>query len=213
MSTALDAITTTRIVAVIRLEHYDRAIDIARALQAGGISVMEFTLTGSGALAAIAGVREALGGTVCVGVGSVVTPAAAIDAIAAGAHFVVTPVLRPTVIEACRNYAMPILCGGLTPSELLTAHELGADMVKLFPARLGGPAYLRNLLGPLPQLRVVPTGGVSAENARDYLDAGAAALGIGGNLVPARAVAQQDWAQITSAAQAIVAQVAAATPD
>ena len=121
--------------------------------------------------------------------------------------------LRPAVIEMCQSHAVPVLCGGLTPSELLTAHELGADMVKLFPARLGGPAYLRDLLGPLPQLRVVPTGGVSAENARAYLNAGAAALGIGGNLVPARAVAQQDWAQITGAAQAIVAQVAATTPD
>jgi 2-dehydro-3-deoxyphosphogluconate aldolase/(4S)-4-hydroxy-2-oxoglutarate aldolase len=208
MMNTLEAVIQRRIVAIIRLEQYDRAVDIARALLAGGISVLEFTLTGAGAHQAISATRAALGDAIHVGVGSVTEPAAAREAISAGAQFVVTPVLRPLVIEACQKLSTPILCGALTPTELLTAYEAGADMVKLFPARLGGPAYLRDVLAPLPQLRLVPTGGISAENARAYLDAGAIAVGMGGNLVPSQAVAQGDWPRITNAARECVAAVA-----
>jgi 2-dehydro-3-deoxyphosphogluconate aldolase/(4S)-4-hydroxy-2-oxoglutarate aldolase len=203
-----EAVLQSRIVAIIRLEQYDRAVEIARALLEGGISVLEFTLTGAGAHEAISATRAALGDAIHVGVGSVTEPTAAREAISAGAQFVVTPVLRPLVIEACRALSTPILCGALTPTELLTAHEAGADMVKFFPARLGGPAYLRDVLAPLPQLRLVPTGGISAENARAYLDAGAVAVGMGGNLVPAQAVAQGDWARITAAARECATAVA-----
>lgn len=133
-----EAVVQSRIVAIIRLEQYDRAVEIARALLAGGISVLEFTLTGAGAHQAISATRTALGDAIHVGVGSVTEPTAAKAAISAGAQFVVTPVLRPLVIEACQALGTPILCGALTPTELLTAHEAGADMVKLFPARLGG---------------------------------------------------------------------------
>jgi 2-dehydro-3-deoxyphosphogluconate aldolase/(4S)-4-hydroxy-2-oxoglutarate aldolase len=208
MMNTLEAVIQRRIVAIIRLEQYDRAVDIARALLAGGISVLEFTLTGAGAHQAISATRAALGDAIHVGVGSVTEPAAAREAISAGAQFVVTPVLRPLVIKACQKLSTPILCGALTPTELLTAYEAGADMVKLFPARLGGPAYLRDVLAPLPQLRLVPTGGISAENARAYLDAGAIAVGMGGNLVPSQAVAQGDWPRITNAARECVAAVA-----
>ncbi len=116
----------------------------------------------------------------------------------------VTPALRPTVIATCRGRGTPILCGAFTPSEALEAHEAGADMVKIFPARLGGPQYIRDILAPLPFLKLVPTGGVGPENARAYLDAGAAAVGIGGNLVSAAAVAAGDWAKITAVARACV---------
>jgi 2-dehydro-3-deoxyphosphogluconate aldolase/(4S)-4-hydroxy-2-oxoglutarate aldolase len=105
------------------------------------------------------------------------------------------------------NRGVLVLSGGLTPTELLAAHEAGAELVKLFPARMGGPAYLKDVLAPLPFLKIVPTGGVSAENARDYLAAGASALGIGGNLIPAKAVAAGDFAQITAMAKACVAAV------
>jgi 2-dehydro-3-deoxyphosphogluconate aldolase/(4S)-4-hydroxy-2-oxoglutarate aldolase len=204
MSAVVDAILETRVVAIVRLERYDRAVEIARALLDGGISVVEFTLTGVGAYDAIAATRAALGDAVQVGVGTVLNVDAAAAAIGSGAQFVVTPTMSPAVIRACVARGTPILSGALTPTEALTAHESGADMVKLFPARLGGPQYLRDILAPLPFLKIVPTGGVGAENARAYLDAGAVAVGIGGSLISAQAVAQADWAKIAAGARAVV---------
>ena len=204
MSAVLDAILRNRIVAIVRLERYDRAVDIARALLEGGISAIEFTLTGAGAYDAINTARAALGDAAQVGVGTVLTVQSAEASIAAGAEFVVTPTLSQSVIAACRSHTTPILCGALTPTEALAAHEAGADMVKLFPARLGGPQYVRDILAPLPFLRIVPTGGVGVENARAYLEAGAVAVGIGGSLISAQAVAQGDWGRITAGARAVV---------
>jgi 2-dehydro-3-deoxyphosphogluconate aldolase/(4S)-4-hydroxy-2-oxoglutarate aldolase len=137
-------------------------------------------------------------------VGTVLNVEAAEAAIGAGAQFVVTPTMSPAVIRACVAHGTPILSGALTPTEALAAHEAGADMVKLFPARFGGPQYLRDILAPLPFLRIVPTGGVGAENARAYLDAGAVAVGVGGSLISAQAVAQADWGTITAGARAVV---------
>ena len=204
MSTVINAILETRVVAIVRLERYDRAIEISRALLAGGISAVEFTLTGAGAYDAITATRAALGDAAQIGVGTVLNVDAAAASISAGAQFVVTPTMSPAVIRACVARGTPILCGALTPTEALTAHEAGADMVKLFPARFGGPQYLRDILAPLPFLRIVPTGGVSAENARAYIDAGAVAVGIGGSLITAQAVAQADWSRITAGARAVV---------
>ncbi|MEN9933652.1 MAG: hypothetical protein RLZZ387_231 [Chloroflexota bacterium] len=205
MSPILEAITATKVVAIVRLERYDRAVEVARALVAGGITAVEFTLTGAGANEAIAACREALGDAAQVGVGTVLRREEAYASIDAGAQFVVTPAVRPEVIAACRERGVPILCGALTPSEALAAHEAGAEMIKIFPARAFGPQYIKDILAPLPFLRVVPTGGVSAENARAYLEAGATAVGIGGNLVSAKAVAAGDWAAITAAAGACIA--------
>ncbi|HJZ48774.1 MAG TPA: bifunctional 4-hydroxy-2-oxoglutarate aldolase/2-dehydro-3-deoxy-phosphogluconate aldolase [Roseiflexaceae bacterium] len=204
MPAVLDAILESRIVAIVRLERYDRAVEVARALLEGGISVVEFTLTGAGAYDAIGAARAALGDAAHIGVGTVLNVEAAEAAIGAGAQFVVTPTLSPAVIRACVARGTPILSGALTPTEALAAHEAGADMVKLFPARLGGPQYLRDILAPLPFLRIVPTGGVGAENAQAYLDAGAVAVGIGGSLITAQAVAQADWGKITAGARAVV---------
>lgn len=206
--TPKDRILAARIVAIIRLDEYSRAVEVAQALVAGGITVLEFTLTGKGAVEAVGAVRAALGDAACVGIGSVLRAEDADNALSSGAEFLVTPAVRPHVIATAVSRGALVLAGGLTPTELLQAHEAGAELVKLFPARLGGPAYLKDLLAPLPFLKVVPTGGVSAENARDYLAAGAAALGIGGNLVPAKAVATGDFAQITATARACVAAVA-----
>ncbi|MEM8530282.1 MAG: bifunctional 4-hydroxy-2-oxoglutarate aldolase/2-dehydro-3-deoxy-phosphogluconate aldolase [Chloroflexota bacterium] len=202
MSAILEAILTTRVIAIVRLERYDYAVEVARALVEGGVSAVEFTLTGAGANEGISAARNALGDQAQIGVGTVLTPADAESAIAAGAQFVVTPVVRPQVIEVCRKHNVPILCGALTPTEALTAHEAGADMIKIFPARFGGPSYLRDILAPLPQLRLAPTGGISSKNMREYFDAGAVAVGIGGNLVSTQAVAQENWMHITMAAQA-----------
>jgi len=204
---AIQQILTHKIVAIVRLENYDRALDVAKALVAGGVVVLEFTLTGKGALEAISATRKALGDAACVGVGSVLKPEDAHAAIDSGAQFVVTPAVRKQVIAACVNRHTPILCGGFTPTELLEAYEAGSELVKLFPAQSGGPQYLKDVLAPLPFLKLVPTGGVSDENARDYLAAGAVALGIGGHLVSKNAVAAGAFEQITSAAAACVAAV------
>jgi len=206
--TPKEHILATKIVAIIRLEEYSKAVEVARALVEGGVSALEFTLTGRGALEAITATRRALGDAACVGVGTVLRPEEATDAIDAGAEFIVTPAVRPAAIAAAVNRNTLVLSGGLTPTELMAAHEAGADLIKLFPARLGGPAYLKDVLAPLPFLQVVPTGGVSPENARDYLQAGAVALGIGGNLVPAKAVAASDFGQITAVARACAEAVA-----
>jgi 2-dehydro-3-deoxyphosphogluconate aldolase/(4S)-4-hydroxy-2-oxoglutarate aldolase len=145
-----------------------------------------------------------LGDSVCVGVGTVLKSEDAIAAIDAGAQFEVTPALRREVIEACVKRDTLILCGGQTPTELLDAYEAGAKMVKVFPARLGGPKFIKDVLAPLPFLKLVPTGGVSPENAREFLEAGAVAVGIGGNLVSNKLVAAGAFDQITETAQACV---------
>ena len=201
----LDQIVQHKIVAVIRLQDYKRAVETARALVAGGIPVLEFTLTGQGAIDAVVATRKALGDSVVAGVGTVLKIEDADAAIGAGAQFVVTPAVRPAVIAACVNRQTLSIAGGLTPTELLAAHEAGSELVKVFPAQVGGPRYIKDVLAPLPFLKLVPTGGISADNARDFLSAGAVAVGIGGNLVSNRLVAEGAFDQITAAARACVA--------
>ena len=199
---AIQQILEKKVVAVVRLDNYNRAVDVARALAAGGVNVLEFTLTGQGAIEAVSATRQALGDAVCVGVGTVLSPEQAEAAIDAGAQFMVTPALRRQVIATCVKRQTLILCGGFTPTELLEAHEAGAEMVKVFPAELGGPKFIKSVLAPMPFLKMVPTGGVSPENARDYLAAGAVAVGIGGNLVSNKLVAAEAFDQITATARA-----------
>jgi len=196
-----------KIVAVVRLDDYDRAVDVARALVAGGITVLEFTLTGRGAFKAITATRQALGDTACVGVGTVLKTEDVEAAIDAGAQFAVTPAVRRQVIATCLRRQTLILCGGFSPTELLEAYEAGAELVKVFPAEAGGPKFIKAVLAPMPFLKLVPTGGVSPENAREYLAAGAVAVGIGGNLVSNKLVAAGAFDQITTTAQACVAAV------
>lgn len=198
----IDRILAQKIVAVVRLDDYSRAVDVARALVAGGVGVLEFTLTGQGALEAITATRKALGDTVCVGVGTVLASDQAEAAYDAGAQFAVTPAVRREVIACCVRRRMLVLCGGFSPTELLEAHEAGAEMVKVFPARVGGPKYIQDVLAPLPFLKLVPTGGVGPETARDYLAAGAVAVGMGGNLVSNTLVAAGAFEQISATALA-----------
>ena len=199
---AIQQILANKIVAVVRLDDYTRAVEVARALVAGGVTVLEFTLTGHGALEAISATRKALGDAACVGVGTVLKSEEADAAIDAGAQFAVTPAVRRQVIATCIKRQTLILCGGFTPTELLEAYEAGAELVKVFPAQLGGPKFIKDVLAPMPFLKLVPTGGVSTENARDYLSAGAVAVGIGGNLVSNKLVAAEAFDQITATARA-----------
>ena len=201
---AIQQVLEKKIVAVVRLDDYDRAVDVVRALAAGGVNVLEFTLTGRGAIQAVSATRKALGDAVCVGVGTVLRVEDAEAAIDAGAQFLVTPAVRRQVIATCVKHQTLILCGGLTPTELLEAYEAGAELVKVFPAQSGGPKFIKDVLAPMPFLKLVPTGGVSPENAHDYLAAGAVAVGIGGNLVSNKLVAAEAFDQITVIAQACV---------
>lgn len=197
----------TKIVPIIRIADYSRVVDILHALQGGGIPILEITMTGSGVLEAVSQVRTTFGDKCLIGVGTVTTPDAADAAIQAGAQFLVTPILRPKIIERCRERDVPIICGAYTPTEAQDAYEAGADMVKIFPIRSLGTAFIKDLLGPLPHLRIVPTGGISLENARSFLDAGAFAVGIGSALVTQEFVNRGDWDAIRQRAARAVAAV------
>jgi 2-dehydro-3-deoxyphosphogluconate aldolase / (4S)-4-hydroxy-2-oxoglutarate aldolase len=201
----LATLEAARVVAVLRSDVYGDPVPLARALLAGGVPVLEYTLTGRDALAAMARVREALAETVTVGAGTVLDAAEADAAIAAGAQFVVTPAVRPRVVERSQAHGVPCVCGGFTATEVAAALDTGTRLVKVFPARLGGPDHLRDLAGPFPSARFVPTGGITAENAAAYLRAGAVAVGIGTALLPAGAVERGDWAAISAAARRAVA--------
>ena len=203
-NSVIQQILAQKIVAVVRLDDFSRAVEVAQALVTGGIGVLEFTLTGRGALQAITDTRKALGDTAFVGVGTVLKSEDAEAAIDAGAQFAVTPALRRQVIATCVRRQTLVLCGGLTPTELLEAYEAGAELIKVFPAQVGGAKFIKDVLAPMPFLKLVPTGGVGPENAREYLTAGAVAVGIGGNLVSNKLVAAGRFAQITATAQACV---------
>lgn len=204
----VERIVRVGIVGIIRLPRPDGAVAAARALVEGGIGVVEFTMTMPGALDALAAARGELGSGAVLGVGTVLDERMAREAYLAGAEFIVTPILAPDVITFCRTRDVPVMPGALSPTEVFRAWEQGGDLVKVFPAGPLGPAYIRDLLGPLPQVRLVPTGGVSAENAAAFIQAGAAAVAAGGSLADPALVGQGDFAGITARAGALVAAVA-----
>jgi 2-dehydro-3-deoxyphosphogluconate aldolase/(4S)-4-hydroxy-2-oxoglutarate aldolase len=206
----IDRIINPGILAVIRADSSEQLIDIAGALYEGGVIGLEITMTTPNALQAISDVSKKYGDKVLVGVGSVLDPETARMAILAGAEFVVTPVTRPEVIKLCVRYGKPVAAGGLTPTECLTAHEAGADFVKVFPADLGGPTHIKNILGPLPQLQIIPTGGVTPETAASFIKAGCVALGAGSSLVSKEVVKARDWKKLSETAAAFIAAVKAA---
>ncbi len=193
-----------KVVAVVRLDSGDHLVKVAEALKAGGVSAIEFTVPTPGALEMIRQAVAYFADEVLMGAGTVLDPETARAAILAGAQFIVTPALNLKTIELCHRYGKPIIPGAMTPTEILTAWEAGADMVKVFPADSLGPAYLKAVLAPLPQVRLAPTGGISADNAAEYLRAGATALGVGGKLVDKAAVARGDWAALTAEAERLM---------
>ncbi|HZI79208.1 MAG TPA: bifunctional 4-hydroxy-2-oxoglutarate aldolase/2-dehydro-3-deoxy-phosphogluconate aldolase [Vicinamibacterales bacterium] len=198
------------IVAVIRLESADVLAGVVDALAAGGVRVIEVTMTVPGAIAAIGRLASSVADDVLIGAGTVLDPETARRAIDAGARFVVSPVFRPATIAACHALDVPAIPGCYTPTEILNAWEAGADIVKVFPANGLGPSFLKDVRAPLPQVKLMPTGGVSIDNAGDWLRAGAVAVGVGGALVDARLVAAGDLAALTGRAARIVANVRAA---
>jgi 2-dehydro-3-deoxyphosphogluconate aldolase/(4S)-4-hydroxy-2-oxoglutarate aldolase len=180
-------------IAVLRLEDPSRLRAVVNALADGGVRAVEITMTMPGALEAL----RTLGEPILAGAGSVLDAETARLAILAGARFVVAPTFAPELIEMCHRYDVLAIPGAFTPTEILAAWQAGADLVKLFPAGRLGPAYLKDLRGPLPQVRLLPTGGVSADNAAAYLAAGAVAVGVGGALVDSGAIARGDYAPLT----------------
>ncbi|HEX8694808.1 MAG TPA: bifunctional 4-hydroxy-2-oxoglutarate aldolase/2-dehydro-3-deoxy-phosphogluconate aldolase [Longimicrobium sp.] len=197
-------------VAVIRLDDAEAALRAARAVHAGGVAALEVTLTTPGAFDVIERLASDADDGVLVGAGSVLDAENARRAIDAGARFVVSPVVRPELVDEVHGRGAAALLGAFTPTEILAAHEAGADLVKVFPADALGPAFIKGVLGPMPFLRLVPTGGVTPENAGDWLRAGAAAVGLGGALVDPKLVAAGDFDALTERARRLVASVAAA---
>lgn len=204
----LETILERKIVAVVRSPDGDKLVEVAKALAAGGVTVMEITFTVPNALEVLKEVRKTMGDAVTLGAGTVLDPETARAAILVGAEFVVAPNTNPDVISLCRRYSIPVMPGAYTPTEILKAWELGADVVKVFPADIGGPAYLRAVSAPLPQVRLMPTGGVDLTTAADFLKAGACCLGVGSSLVEKAALAAGDMNRITSLAKSFVEVVA-----
>ena len=193
----------TGLIAIVRLDSAGELVHVAKAIAAGGVSVIEFTMTTPGALRTIEESARELGGEVLIGAGTVLDAETARAAILAGTEFVVAPTLNPKVIEICHRYDKVVVPGAYTPTEILTAWELGADFVKVFPAEVGGPAYLKAVRAPLPQVRLVAVGGVSVETAGEFIRAGAVALGVGSNLVNKKVVAEKRFDDLTATARAL----------
>jgi 2-dehydro-3-deoxyphosphogluconate aldolase/(4S)-4-hydroxy-2-oxoglutarate aldolase len=208
----LDRVLDRVIVAVIRAESPDLLADVAEALLAGGVEVMEVTFTVPRAMQVLEKVAGKLGNRVLLGAGTVLDPETARAAILAGAEFIVAPTVNLDVIELCRRYSKLVMPGALTPTEIVTAWQAGADIVKIFPSELTGPKYLRAIKAPLPQVRLMPTGGVNLDTATEFLQAGACALGIGGSLVEPKAVASGDLKRIETLARQYVEIVQSARP-
>jgi 2-dehydro-3-deoxyphosphogluconate aldolase/(4S)-4-hydroxy-2-oxoglutarate aldolase len=207
-SDVLNRIKSEKVIALIRADSSASLLDCARALSAGGLNCIELTMTTPGAIELCAQVSKELP-NVLLGLGTVLDADTARRGIAAGAKFIVTPAVRPTVIAACKEAGVPILSGALTPTEAYTAWELGSDIIKVFPAEYFGPAYIKSLKAPFPKIEFMPTGGVTPESLGEFLKAGAFATAAGSSLVAAAALKSGDWAAITARAKVFVAAAAA----
>src|SRR3954464_14552934 len=192
------------VVAVVRSPDSGQLVEVCRALADGGVTVVEITMTVPDALDVVRAVRRALGDRVLLGAGTILDPETARAALLAGAEYLVSPTLDLDVIRLCQRYDKLVMPGAFTPTEILTAWEAGADIVKVFPADVVGPAFFKAVRAPLPQVKLMPTGGVDLNTAADFLKAGAACLGVGGKLVDAKAVAAGDFTRLTALAKQYV---------
>lgn len=193
------------IIPVVRATSADEAMRAIDAIREGGVSVLEITMTVPGAVSVIEQLAKNYGSDVLVGAGTVLDPETARACILSGAKFVVSPALNVETIECCRRYGVAVMPGALTPTEVVQAWTAGADFVKVFPAgALGGASYLKALKAPLPQIELVPTGGVSLKTAADFIKAGASALGVGADLVDLKAIRDGQASIITERAKQYV---------
>src|SRR5947199_3309988 len=205
--TQLRQVLDSGIVAVVRSPDSQQLVEVARALVDGGVSVVEITMTVPDALDVVRAVRRALGDRLLLGAGTILDPETARAALLAGAEFLVAPTLNLDVIRLCQRYDKLVMPGAFTPTEILTAWEAGADIVKVFPAEVVGPAFFKAVRAPLPQVRLMPTGGVNLETAADFLRAGACCLGVGAQLVEPKAIAEGNFDCLRELARKYVAVV------
>jgi 2-dehydro-3-deoxyphosphogluconate aldolase/(4S)-4-hydroxy-2-oxoglutarate aldolase len=213
MTPHLQRVLDAGIVAVVRAPDPAGLVDVIRALAAGGVTVAEVTLTVPNALDVIRDAKKLLGDSILLGAGTVLDPETAVAAHLAGAEFIVSPTLNLDVIRVCTRYGKLVMPGAFTPTEILAAWEAGADVVKVFPADVLGPAFFKAMRGPLPQIRLMPTGGVDLNTAADFLKAGACCLGVGSQLVDPKLVAAKAYDQLRYRAAQYVAAVKEARAD
>ncbi len=204
----LSRIRSIGVVPVVRASSADEATRIVEAIKAGGVSVLEITMTVPNAVEVISKVSESYGAEVLVGAGTVLDAETARACILAGARFIVSPSLNLATIAMCHRYSVSVFPGALTPTEVVTAWEAGADVVKIFPCgAVGGAKYIQALKAPLPHIEMIPTGGVSLATAAEFIRAGACALGVGADLVDLKAIRSGEPQKVTEAARAYVAAV------
>ena len=204
-------ITEVGIVPIVRTSSAESAIQAVEAIYNGGVRAAEITMTVPGAIHALEKLADRFGGKLILGAGTVLDPETARACMLAGAEFFVTPSLRLSTIEMAKRYSKVICPGALTPTEVLTAWEAGADMVKIFPCgNVGGPKYIKALKGPFPQIEMIPTGGVNLETTGDFLKAGACAVAVGGELVDAKTVKEGRFDIIENRARQYLAAIAKA---
>ena len=195
------------IVAIIRANSANELIDAAAAIHEGGVSVIEVTMTTPNALQVISDVSSAYGDSVLVGAGSVLDAETARAVMLAGAEFIVSPVTKADVIDICNRYGKVVIPGAFTPTEILAAWEAGADYVKVFPSSGVGASYIKDVKAPLPHIPLVPTGGINAENAAEFIAAGATALGVGSSLVNNQLIESRQFDSLTERAKKLSAEV------
>ena len=209
-----ERIERTGMIPVIRAESSDEAARVVEAIAEGGVDVFEVTMTVPGAVDLISKLAQRFGEEALVGAGTVMDPESANRCIDAGARFVISPSFDPATVAACVERGVTVMPGALTPTEIVTAWGAGADFVKVFPAgAVGGAGYIKNILGPLPHVKLIPTGGVSATNAADFIRAGAKAVGVGTELVDLKAIRQGNSNIITETARRFLAIVKEARQD
>lgn len=200
----IQEIEKSGVVAVIRIQDDKNLDNIIRALSEGGLKALEITMTTPNAIQIIDEITNQIGDEFFIGAGSVLDGETATAAIHAGAEFIVSPISRPEIINVAQRYDKVVVPGAFSPTEILTAWELGADAVKVFPASNLGPKYLKNIHGPLPQIKLTPTGGVNLDNAEDYIKYGASFLGVGSALLDKKMIANQNWDGLKNKAQQFI---------
>ena len=201
----ISRILETGIIPVVRAESAEMAMRAIEAIKEGGVSVLEITMTVPGAIRVIEEVARRFDGSAIVGAGTVLDAETARACILAGAQFIVSPALDLDAIACCRSYSIAVIPGAMTPTEVVCAWRAGADFVKIFPANaLGGASYIKALKAPLPQIELIPTGGVSLQTAADFIKAGAAALGVGSDLVDTKALGEGKDKLITERARQFI---------
>jgi 2-dehydro-3-deoxyphosphogluconate aldolase/(4S)-4-hydroxy-2-oxoglutarate aldolase len=202
-----DVILSTKVIAVIRMADTEKLAKVIRSVQEGGVKAIEITMTTPDAVNVIHTISKKKSKDILLGAGSVLDPETAALVIHSGADFVVSPATNPEMIKLCNRYGKLVAPGAFTPTEIISAWEMGADIVKIFPATSVGPKYFKDIKGPLPKVRLMPTGGVNLDNAREFIKNGACCVGIGTALLDKKAIAENNWDVLTQKAESLIKSV------